>query len=126
MPESAPQDFHGLRAAGHRLLHPFQHRDRQVAASPAHVVVRLSEEITAANAGRARKRLEDVLRSRPDVLEVGAVFFVALYAARAHGTQVIATHVRSQAHATLTQLGLDRVLDIYQGGGPDGSRRGDQ
>ncbi|WP_234477499.1 hypothetical protein [Streptomyces sp. MBT65] len=50
----------------------------------------------------------------------GAAFFMALLAARPHGTQVIVTHSGTQARGTLDQLGLPcAALDIHEGDGPD-------
>ncbi|MGQ4383485.1 STAS domain-containing protein [Streptomyces sp. SAS_270] len=137
MPDSPltrkPREHRGLLGADNRLLHPFRRRERGAGTGREQVVVRLSGEITAQNAGRIGKSVQGVLGSRPGVLEVdlgrvsyfssdgGAVFFMALRAARAQGTQVIATHVGPRARATLQQLGLGRVLDIYDGDGPGGS-----
>lgn len=90
-----------------------------------HVVVRLSGEITAANAGRVGRQLQNALRSQPTLLEVDLgnvaylssdgceVFFMMLPSARSQGTRVIATHVRRQALSTLHQLG--GVLDLGVG-----------
>jgi anti-anti-sigma regulatory factor len=46
------------------------------------------------------------------------MILMALRAARAHGTRVIATHVGPQPRATLEQLGLLRIVDVYAGDGP--------
>ncbi|MEU9207763.1 STAS domain-containing protein [Streptomyces sp. NPDC048415] len=142
MPDSSPaRDPHrhrGLLGAGSRLRHPFRHCERGRESAPGHVVVRLSGEITAKNAERIGEGLQEVLRSQPGVLELDlrrvthlngdgtAVFFMALRAARSHSTRVIATHVGPQSRGTLTQLGLGRYLEMYEGDGPVGSRRGDE
>ncbi|MFJ8533571.1 STAS domain-containing protein [Streptomyces sp. NPDC093591] len=111
---------------------------REQSSAADRVVVRLSGEITAKNAGRIGRRLQQTLRSQPRVLEIdlgnvtylsndgGAVFFTVLRAARPQGTRVIATHVRAQPLGSLNQLGLFRVLDVYEGNGPLGSGRGGQ
>ncbi|WP_327591611.1 STAS domain-containing protein [Streptomyces chartreusis] len=94
------------------------------------VAVRLSGEITSANAARIGQHLQGELRSRPAILEVnlqdvtclgsdgGVLFFMALHTAREHRTRIIVTHVRSQVRQILSQLGLERVLDMYEGEGP--------
>ncbi|MGQ4436470.1 STAS domain-containing protein [Streptomyces sp. SAS_260] len=95
------------------------------------VAIRLSEDITFKNAQAVGTSLWEALRAPPRVLEVdldrvtylssdgGAVFFVALLAARPHGTRVIVTHADAQARATLNQLGVPCALGIYEGDGPD-------
>ncbi|MGQ4480129.1 STAS domain-containing protein [Streptomyces sp. SAS_276] len=72
------------------------------------VAIRLSEDITFKNAQAVGTSLWEALRAPPRVLEVdldrvtylssdgGAVFFVALLAARPHGTRVIVTHADAQ------------------------------
>ncbi|WP_405905277.1 MULTISPECIES: STAS domain-containing protein [unclassified Streptomyces] len=128
-----PHEHRGLLAAGSRLRHPFRRRGHQPDSNPDHVVVRLSGEITSTNAERIGKNLEEILRSQPGVLEIdlggvtylhgdgGTVFFMALRAARAHGTWVMVTHVGRQPLGTLNQLGLGRAPDMYEGDGPIGS-----
>ncbi|WP_405907710.1 STAS domain-containing protein [Streptomyces sp. NBC_00828] len=135
MPDSSPdRRRHGHReplGRGNRLLHPFRHHRGVDSSDPDHVVVRLSGEITSANAEDIGNRLQDILRSGPAVLEVdlgrvtyfsndaGTVFFMALRAA--HGTRVVATHVGPRARHTLYQLGLVRAFEVYEGDGPGGS-----
>lgn len=130
----------GLRGAGRKLRHPLREfRGIGTRTASGHVVVGLSGEITSANAGRIGGKLQDVLRSRPTVLEIdlgevtylsadgAAAFFMGLKEARAHGTRMIVTHVPSQALGALRQLGLARVLGMYEGDGPlPGSGCGEQ
>lgn len=99
---------------------------------------RPARDITTGNAERIGKNLEDLLGSGPTHLEIdlrkvtylsgdgGAVFVMALRAARAHGTRVIATHVGPQARGSLKQLGLLRVFDVHEGDGPSCSRGSDE
>ena len=140
MPDPAPagdlSGRHGPRRAAHSALHLFRHRARAPMPDSDHVVVRFSGEITSGNAGRLARELRELLRSQPAVLEIdlgkvtylspdgGAVFFAALTAARSQRTQVIATHVGQQPGGCLDQLGLKRVLDVYEGNGPLGSGSG--
>ncbi|MEV0185175.1 STAS domain-containing protein [Streptomyces sp. NPDC050625] len=119
-------------------LHRFRRRGHITTSSPDHVFLRLSGEITSRNAGLVGDRLRDVLRSRPKVLEMDlgnvshlssdgdAVFFMALRTARLYGMRVVVTHTPPQAHRTLSRLGLERVLPLYEGDGPFGSGGGDQ
>ncbi|MFJ8079266.1 STAS domain-containing protein [Streptomyces sp. NPDC096205] len=98
-------------------------------------MVRLSGEITAANAERIGRRLVEAARPGPAVLEVdlrnvtrlntagGTAFFMAWRAARAGGTSVSVTHVRRQPLGTLRRLGLARALGVYEGAGPRGRPR---
>lgn len=124
-----------------RLLHHPLRDFRGVGSGPAseHVVVRLSGEITSANVGHIGGSLQAVLRSRPAVLEIDlgevsyvsgdgvVVFFTALREARARGTRMIVTHVRGRTLDALRQLGLARVLVMYEGDGPlPEPGRGDQ
>ncbi|MFF0130373.1 STAS domain-containing protein [Streptomyces mirabilis] len=137
MTDSSPRrghhDHHRPPRKGSRLLHPFRSRRSGVPLHPDHVVVQLSGEITRANAERVGKNLQDVLRSRPAVLEIDlgrvtclsndgtTAFFMALRAARtAEPTRVIATHVGPQPRRTLHELGLTRTFDVYEGDGPGG------
>lgn len=119
-----------MLSVGSRLLHPFRSRPFRAESTPDRAVVHLSGEITSENAGQTGKTLEDLLRSGLARLEIdlsevtylssdgGAVFFMALRAARTHGTRVIATHVGPQPRATLEGLGLLRVLEVHEGDGP--------
>ncbi|MGQ4475731.1 STAS domain-containing protein [Streptomyces sp. SAS_276] len=114
---------------GSRIRHPFRRSTGSATSDADHVVVRLSGEITSKNARAIGASLREALRAPPRVLEVdldrvtylssdgGTAFFMALLAARPHGTQVIVTHAGAQARATLGQLGLPRALDIYEGDG---------
>nr|WP_260859966.1 STAS domain-containing protein [Streptomyces cupreus] len=111
---------------------------RDSRAAPNHVVVRLSGEVTAQNAGHIGKRLQEVLSRQPAILEIdiedvtyvssdgAAAFFTSVRTARARGTRVVVTHVRRQPRGTLNLLGLERVLDVYEGDVSLGSRGGDQ
>ncbi|MFF4500408.1 STAS domain-containing protein [Streptomyces sp. NPDC001401] len=140
MPEPSPtENPHGPWDALGRLSRLLPSRRLHSAAHALdRVVVRLTGEITSKNAGRIGRRLQDVLGTRPTVLEIdlgrvtylsrdgGAAFFMALRAAREHSTRVIITHVRSQARRTLHELGLERVVDVYAGHGPSASQGGDQ
>ncbi|MER6377935.1 STAS domain-containing protein [Streptomyces mirabilis] len=134
MPDSSsahdPHEQHGFRDVGSRILHPFHRHTAVVAPHPDHVVVRLSGEITSKNADQIGEELCEVLLSRPLVLEIDltgvtylsgggcTALFMALLASRPHGTRVIVTHAGSRTRATMTQLGLTRVLDIYEEAGP--------
>jgi anti-anti-sigma factor len=124
-----------------RLLHHPLREFRGVGTGPAseHVVVRLPGEITWTNVGHFGGSLRAVLHSRPAVLEIDlgevsyvsgdgvVVFFTALREARARGTRMIVTHVRCRTLGALRQLGLARVLAVYEGDGPPpGPGRGDQ
>ncbi|MFF4567217.1 hypothetical protein [Streptomyces sp. NPDC001435] len=55
-----------------------------------------------------------------------AVFFMAVRTARAHGMRVVVNQVPPQARRTASQLGLERVLPLYEGDGPFGSGGGEQ
>ncbi|MER0479964.1 STAS domain-containing protein [Streptomyces sp. Edi2] len=134
MPDDFPAHEHhehrGLPWSDSRLLHPFRHRGGGATSSPDHVIVRLPREVTVENAERIRKNLQKVLSSGPAVLEVdlsrvthldsvgGAVFITASRLAWQHGTRVIATHAGSQVRRALGQLGLRRVIDVYEGSDP--------
>ncbi|MET8956544.1 STAS domain-containing protein [Streptomyces sp. NPDC004393] len=125
-----------------RLVHLFRRRRWGFSLSTptsGRVVVRLSGQVTSANAERIGRRLRGLLVSHPTaVLEIdlgdvtylsgsgGAAFFMALRTARERGTHVMITHVHSQARHTLRRLGLARVLDVYEWAGPSESRDGDQ
>ncbi|MCX5051989.1 STAS domain-containing protein [Streptomyces sp. NBC_00201] len=125
---------------GRRLRHPLRvFRGAGSGPASAHAVVRLSGEITSANAGRIGRQLQQALHSQAAVLEIdlaevtylsgdgAAAVFTALREAKAGGTKVIVTHVRRQAVGVLEQLGLARVVDMYAGDGPPpGSGRGNQ
>ncbi|WP_329533164.1 STAS domain-containing protein [Streptomyces sp. NBC_01450] len=125
-----PHEHHGFRGVGSRILHPFHRHTAEVVPHPGHVVVRLSGEITSENADQIGEGLREVLLTRPPILEIDLAWvtylscdgcravFIALLAARPHGTRVIVTHADSRTRPTLTQLGLTRVLDIYEETGP--------
>ncbi|WP_245607609.1 STAS domain-containing protein [Streptomyces prunicolor] len=135
MPESSParrpHEHRRLPGMGSRIRHPFRRSAGSRASDADHVVVRLSGEITSKNARAIGASLREALRAPPRVLEVdldrvtylssdgGAAFFMALLAARPHGTRMIVTHAGAQARATLIQLGLPLALDIYEGDGDD-------
>ncbi|MEV6542497.1 STAS domain-containing protein [Streptomyces sp. NPDC051665] len=109
---------------GQRLRNVLRHPTVSVIADGDHVVVHLSGEITTHNEKEIGERLREALDTRPGVLEVdlsrvthlsndgGAAFFRALRSPRPHGTLVTVTHASSRARTTLTQLGLDRLIDI--------------
>ncbi|MER7684013.1 hypothetical protein [Streptomyces sp. NPDC097610] len=71
-----------------------------------------------------------MLLTRPPVLDIDLTrvaclssdrcraVFIALLAARHHGTRVIVTHAGFRTRPTPTRLGLTRVLDIYEEAGP--------
>ncbi|WP_245608114.1 STAS domain-containing protein [Streptomyces hokutonensis] len=130
-PARGPHEHHRLPGMVSRIRHPFRRSAGSTSPDADHVVVRLSGEITSKNAQDIGVSLREFLRAPPRVLEVdfdrvtylsadgGGAFFMALLAARPHGTQVIVTHASAQARTTLTQLGLLRALDIYDGDGPD-------
>ncbi|MEU6148100.1 STAS domain-containing protein [Streptomyces sp. NPDC047081] len=124
-----------------RLLHHPLRELWGIGARPVsgHVVVRLSGDITSANAGRIGGNLQAALHSHPAVLEIdlgevshvsgdgAVVFFTALREARARGTRLIVTHARGRALGSLRQLGLARVLAMYEGDGPlPGPERGNR
>ncbi|MFJ4791073.1 STAS domain-containing protein [Streptomyces sp. NPDC088794] len=129
---------HRLLSMGSRLLHPFRSRPFRAESTPDRAVVHLSGEITSENAGQTGKALEELLRPGIIRLEIdlsevtylssdgGAVFFMALRAARTRGTRVIATHVRAQARSTLEHLVLSRVFEVYDGVGPSCSSCGSE
>ncbi|MEU6379299.1 STAS domain-containing protein [Streptomyces sp. NPDC046909] len=139
-PSSARQHrgHHRLLAAGSRLLHPFRGRQLRAESTPDRAVVHLSGEITSKNAAQTGKVLVELLRSGVTGLEIdlskvtylssdgGAVFFMALRAARRHGTRVFATHTGPQPRATLEGLGLLRVVEVYEGDGPSCSSCGSE
>ncbi|MCX4452320.1 STAS domain-containing protein [Streptomyces sp. NBC_01728] len=127
-----PHEHHRLRVMGHRLRNVLRHPTVSVISGGDHVVLRLSGEVTFRNAEHVGERLRAALDTHPGVLEVdlgrvtylsndgGAASFRALLAARPHDTRVTVTHASSQARATLTQLGLDRLLDIRAESDRDG------
>ncbi|MET7355663.1 STAS domain-containing protein [Streptomyces mirabilis] len=134
MPDSSsardPHEHRGSRSVGSRILHLFHRHAPEVVPHPDHVVVRLSGEITSENADQIGQHLREVLLTRPPILDIDLTrvtylssdgcraVFIALLAARPHGTRVIVTHADSRTRPTLTQLGLTRVLDIYEEAGP--------
>ncbi|MGW3413119.1 STAS domain-containing protein [Streptomyces sp. NPDC000888] len=142
MPDSSSaRQHHGRRrllSVRRRLLHPFRSRPFRAESTPDRAVVHLSGEITSKNAGQTRKAIEDLLRSGIARLEIdlsevtylsrdgGAVFFMALRAARTHGTRLMATYVGPQPRATLAELGLLRVLEVHEGDGPSCSPSGSE
>ncbi|MCX4404175.1 STAS domain-containing protein [Streptomyces sp. NBC_01764] len=115
---------------GNRILHPFHRHTAEVVPHLGHVVVRLSGEITSKNADQIGEDLCEVLLPRTPVLEIDltrvtclsgdgcTALFMALLAARPHGTRAIVTQADSRTRATLTRLGLTRVLDVYEEAGP--------
>ncbi|MCX4910549.1 STAS domain-containing protein [Streptomyces sp. NBC_00878] len=116
---------------GSRLRHPFRGRRLRTEITGDRAVVHLSGEITSGYARRLGTDLAELLRSEIAllVIDLGKVtylssdgagmIFIALRAARSHGTRVIATHVGPQSRATLEQLGLLRIVDVYAGDGPN-------
>ncbi|MEV7891746.1 STAS domain-containing protein [Streptomyces sp. NPDC002817] len=132
-PSSARQHrgHHRLLSAGSRLLHPFRGRRLGVESTPDRAVVHLSGEITSKNAAQTGKALVELLRTGIASLEIdlskvtylssdgGTVFFMALRAARRHGTRVFATHTGPQPRAALKGLGLLRIVEVYEGDGPN-------
>ncbi|MEU8867459.1 STAS domain-containing protein [Streptomyces umbrinus] len=135
MPDSSPAQqpagYLPRLGAGSRLRHPFRGRGLRTEITRDRAVVHLSGEIISGNARRLGTDLAELLRSGIAllVIDLGKVtylssdgagmIFMALRAARAHGTRVIATHVGPQPRATLEQLGLLRIVDVYAGDGPN-------
>ncbi|MFE0192035.1 STAS domain-containing protein [Streptomyces sp. NPDC058989] len=131
MPNEFPAgEHHGRRdpqQPDSRLRHPFRRRASGAEPAPDHVTVRLPRKVTIDNVDRIKEELRQALSSGPLVLEVdlarvtrlgrdgGAVFLTALQAAKPHGTRLIATHVGPQPLSALKQLGLRRLVDMYEG-----------
>ncbi|MFE1776673.1 STAS domain-containing protein [Streptomyces sp. NPDC059008] len=113
-----------------RLLHPFRRHADEAPSGPDHVIVRLPRKVTSENAEYIGAALQKALSSGPPVLEIdlarvkhlsrdgSTAFFMALRAARRHGTRLIATHAGPQVRGTLKELGLRRVIDVYEGSAP--------
>lgn len=91
-------------------------------SGPAHRVVRLRGTLDARNAEAAGRRLVRLINAGPDGLEVDLAgvehlspdgceaLFMALRAARAHGTKLIITHANTRARSVIHQIGLSRAL----------------
>ncbi|MGG7569282.1 STAS domain-containing protein [Streptomyces sirii] len=117
-----------------RRRRPFRRQVSGTDPAPDHVTVRLPSEVTIDNVDRIKEELREALSSGPPVLEVdlarvtrlgrdgGAVFLTALQAAKPHGTRLIATHVGPQPLRALKQLGLRRLVDMYEGDAPGSAR----
>ncbi len=139
MPDDSPSQgrrkHHGLEAAGRRLLHPFSNRGDRAASAPDHAIARLPREVTLENAKRIGQHFRELLGSGPTVLEIdltevthlspdgGAAFLMVLEKAQRQGTRLIATHAGPQVRRTLRQLGLTRVIDVFDGSSPGDSAR---
>lgn len=94
------------------------------------VAVQLSGEIDTRNARRTGRHLQHALAPGTAVLEVdleritriagdgGLAFLTALKMTEPTGTRLVLTHVPPQALDALSQLGLARVLDMYEGDDP--------
>lgn len=133
MPFASDPSKSGRRLAlpkfGSRLVRRLRRRNTPTPA-PGRVVVRLSGEIGTRNALRTGQRLQQALAPGPAVLEVDLkrvtritgdgsfAFFTALKATAPSGTRLVLTHVSPQALGTLSQLGLARVLEMYEGDDP--------
>ncbi|MGP8298290.1 STAS domain-containing protein [Streptomyces inhibens] len=96
------------------------------------VIVRLPREVTFENARHIGQHLRELLGSGPTVLEIdltqvthlspdgGTAFLMVLETAQRQGTRMIATHAGPRVRRVLHQLGLTRLIDVY-----DGSASGD-
>lgn len=95
----------------------------------AHKVVRLHGDLDAGNADATGRRLVRLVDAGPEVLEVDladvkhlspdgcAALFMALRAARAHGTRLVITHADERARSVMHQIGLSRALSAEDGDG---------
>ncbi|WP_327592723.1 STAS domain-containing protein [Streptomyces chartreusis] len=91
-------------------------------SAPGHRVVRLRGTLDARNAEATGRRLVRLIKAGPGVLEVDLTgveylspdgcetLFMALRAARAHGTKLIVTHANTQARSVMHQIGFSRAL----------------
>ncbi|MFD5016206.1 STAS domain-containing protein [Streptomyces chartreusis] len=93
-----------------------------VRSAPTHRVVRLRGTLDARNAEATGRRLVRLIKAGPGALEVDLAgveylspdgcetLFMALRAARAHGTKLIVTDANTRARAVMHQIGFSRAL----------------
>ncbi|MCI3240621.1 MULTISPECIES: STAS domain-containing protein [Streptomyces] len=129
-PPGSPPAADGIRKVCGRVLRSLR-RTVRTSGDADRVVVRISGEITAANAELVGEKLRKAVASDPQVLEIdlrrvsrldsggGRAFLMALHAVRLRRTRLIVTHVGTQARGTLELLGIARSLGLEDGGTAD-------
>lgn len=110
-----------------RLFRLRHRRQSEPRGTPAGEVIRLHGDLDARNAEATGRRLIRLIDAGPEVLEVDltdveylspdgcTALFMALRAARAHGTRLVVTHADDRAQSVLHQVGLSRALSIKNG-----------
>ncbi|WP_217212898.1 STAS domain-containing protein [Streptomyces sp. AC550_RSS872] len=105
-----------------RIFRPRRRTQPEAQGPHTHRVVRLHGALDGRSAEATGRRLVRLANAGPEVLEVDladvkylspdgcAALFLALRAARAHGTRLTITHADERARSVLLQIGLSRAL----------------